>query len=206
MQGRLIIFEGTDGSGKSTQARRFHAHLEGRGLAPLHIREPGSTYVGEEVRKLLISTVPEGEPDLTPETEMLLYMACRAQLFRTVIRPALQKGRWIVLERSYYSTYAYQGTGLGMDKARILEMGEWVCDGVRPHAVLLLDLPVSQGLARLRNGKDRIENRDRAFHERVRSGYLELAARDPGLFRVVDGTGDPDDVEKRIHAALQDLR
>jgi dTMP kinase len=205
MKGKLLVFEGPDGTGKSTQATRFKAYLKSRGSDPLHIREPGSTPLGERVREILITPCKDGEADITPEAEMLLYMACRSQLFRTVIRSALEQGRWVILERSYYSTFAYQGFGLGLDPEMILELGAWVCQDIEPARVILLDMPVEVGLARLTGRKDRIEGRDLEFHEQVRSGYQTLARRFPDLFRVVDASASPDEVEKRIHAELSDI-
>ena len=205
MDGRWIIFEGGDGTGKSTQAGRFGAVLASRGLNPLHIREPGSTPLGEKVREILLAREKEEEREITPETEMLLYMACRAQLFRTVIRPALREGRFVLQERNFYSTYAYQGFGLGLDTELILRLGQWVSSEIEPDRVILLDLEAGKSLARLRGGKDRIENRGRSFHERVRSGYLDLSRRYPGLFRVIDADGSIEQVESRIHAEFRDL-
>jgi dTMP kinase len=205
MNGKLFVFEGPDGTGKSTQAVRFKAFLETRGLNPLHIREPGSTPFGERVREILITRCKNDEADITPEAEMLLYMACRSQLYRTVIQPALEHGQWVILERSYYSTFAYQGFGLGLDPDMILELGQWVCQGIEPARVILLDMPVEEGLTRLTSEKDRIEERRLDFHERVRSGYKELVRRFPDLFRVVDAAASPDEVELRIHAELSDI-
>lgn len=206
MRRKLLILEGSDGTGKSTQAGRLIEKLKDRGIDLLHIREPGSTPVGERIRSLLIAQCEKDEDEITPETEMLLYMACRAQLFKTVIRQALEKGQWVLLERSYYSTYAYQGWGLGIDQELILRLGEWVCDGIEPDRVILIDMPVQKSLARLKGGKDRIEGRDLDFHERVRKGYQELARRYSDLFRVVDGSGSVKEVEKRIDAEISDIR
>jgi len=205
-RGKLIVFEGGDGSGKTTQALRFVAYLQSSERTdPLHIREPGSTPLGENVRELLIAPPEAPQDEITPETEMLLYMSCRAQLFKTVIAPGLSQGKTVVLERSFYSTYAYQGKGLGLDAALILQLGQWVSLGVEPSRVILLDLPVQVSLSRVGSSKDRIESRDQAFHERVRQGYLEVARQFPTLFRVVDAQGNPEEVESRIHAELNDL-
>lgn len=205
MSGKWLILEGSDGTGKTTQAARLVARLESRGIDLIHMREPGSTPVGEQVREMLIAPCAEGEEEITPETEMLLYMACRAQLFRTVIGRALDAGKWVLLERSFYSTFAYQGHGLGIDPELILQLGAWTCDGVAPDRVILLDMPVDESLDRLKGGRDRIESRDRAFHERVRAGYRELVRRYGDLFRVIDGSGTPEEIERRIDAALNDI-
>jgi dTMP kinase len=174
----------------------------GKGKEVLHIREPGSTPLGEEVRGILIGHGPKGEIPIAPETEMLLYMSCRAELFKTVIKPAIEKGSFVILERSYFSTYAYQGEGLGLDGDMILKLGRWVCFGLEPHRVILLDMEVEKSTARLGRHKDRIESRSRDFHEKVRKGYLDLASRFPDLFRVVNAEGSVEEVASRVHAEL----
>ena len=203
--GKLIIFEGGDGTGKSTQALRLKNHLASKGHTVLHIREPGSTPLGERIRDVLLGDTAEKCVDISPETEMLLYMACRAELFRSVIQPALRKGHMVILERSYFSTYAYQGSGLGIDGDLILRVGDWACSGVKPFRVILLDMEVEESLARLGGRKDRIESRSKEFHGRVREGFLELARRFQGMFCIVDGDGEPQEVEARIHAEFGDL-
>jgi dTMP kinase len=203
-QGKLIIFEGGDGTGKSTQAARLCAHVREKGLDPLHIREPGSTPLGEQVRKILTGT-GSSDWEMTRETEMLLFMSCRAELFKTVIHPAWSQGRLILLERSYYSTYAYQGVALGVDPEMILHLGKWVSFGVEPQRVILLDMEVEEALRRLGTQKDRLERRGPAFHEKVRQGFLILRDRFPDLFRVVSAKGSIEEVESRIHAALSDI-
>ena len=204
-EGLLIIFEGGDGTGKTTQVSRFARFLEDRGWKPLHIREPGSTPLGEKVRDILLTPAAEGGVEITPESEMLLYMACRSELYRAAIAPALQKGRPVLLERSYYSTYAYQGCGLGIDPEMILSLGKWVSLGVEPRRVILLDMAVEKSLARVEGGMDRIESRGTGFHEKVRQGFLALSRRFPRWFRVVDADGGIEEVESRIHAELGDL-
>jgi dTMP kinase len=203
-KGKLIIFEGGDGTGKSTQASRLCTCLREKGFEPLHIREPGSTPLGEKVREILTG---EGSQalEMSGETEMLLFMSCRAELFKTVIHPAVQQGRLIVLERSYFSTYAYQGVALGIDPEMILKLGKWVSFGIQPFRVILLDMDVAKSQQRLGDQKDRLEQRGMDFHEKVRSGFLELSRRLPGLFRVVYAEGSVSEVESNIHAELSDL-
>ncbi|MFH1998617.1 MAG: dTMP kinase [Planctomycetota bacterium] len=206
LTGKLIVFEGGDGTGKTTQALRFLAFLESvQNAKPLHIREPGSTALGEKIREILITPCKDPQEEITAEAEMLLYMSCRAQLFKTIIRPALYKGKTVVLERSFYSTYAYQGLGLGLDAELILLLGRSVSQGIDPYRVILLDMPVSASLSRLGSKKDRIESRDYSFHERVRQGYLQVAGRYPALFKIIDATGNPEEVEARIHAVFNDI-
>lgn len=205
LPGRMIVIEGGDGTGKSTQALMLKDHLSGMGAEVLHIREPGSTPLGERIRKILIGDAGEEALEIGRESEMLLYMSCRAELFKTVIIPALNQGAKVILERTYFSTFAYQGRGLGVDGELILRLGDWVTFGVEPDRVILLDMDVEKSLARLGSAKDRIERRSKAFHEKVRKGYLELARRMPRNFRVVDAEGEPKEVEARIHAELSDI-
>jgi dTMP kinase len=203
--GRLIILEGGDGTGKTTQAMKLVKTLRDRGLDVLHLREPGSTDLGEKIRDILLR-VPEGdESEISPLAEIYLYMAARAQLFGESIAPALRDGRCVVLERSYYSTYAYQGAGLGMDREMILKMGEMAVQGIRPDRVVLLDMDPAESLRRLEGARDRVESRDEAYHGRVRDGFLELARRFGGLFAVVAGSGSPDEVSDRVLEALEDV-
>lgn len=205
LPGRLIVIEGGDGTGKSTQALMLKDRLSSMGVEVLHIREPGSTPLGERIRKILIGDSGEEALEIGPESEMLLYMACRAELFKTVIIPALRQGAKVILERSYFSTYAYQGTGLGVDGEFILRLGDWVTFGVEPVRVILLDMDIEKSLARLGTAKDRIERRSTVFHEKVRKGYMELARRMPRQFRIVDADGEPEEVEARIYAELSDI-
>ena len=204
MSGSLIIFEGGDGTGKSTQAARLAGRLRERGEDPLHLREPGSTALGERLRRILLAPPESGPAEMAPEAEVLLYMACRAQLFSESILPGLAAGRCVVLERSYFSTFAYQGRGLGLDGERILEMGAWATRCARPSRVILLDLDPELGLQRLGGRRDRVESRDPAYHRRVRAGFLELAARFADLFRVVDARGTEEEVQARVLEALND--
>jgi len=200
--GRLIVFEGGDGSGKTSQAKLCKERLESEGIDILHIREPGSTPIGEKVRNILLGENQDEEIDLSPETEMLLYMSCRVELFKTEIKPALMRGLSVILERSFYSTYAYQGFGLGIDSEMILSLGKWVSLGIEPDRVILLDMDVEKSMARLGDTKDRIESRGIEFHEKVRQGYLDLASRFPVLFRVVNAEGSIEEIAARIHAEL----
>jgi dTMP kinase len=204
-KGKVIVFEGGDGTGKSTQACRLKDFLIQKGLHPLHIREPGSTPVGEQIRKILIAETDGSALDLTPETELLLFMACRAQLFKTVVSPAIEKNRIVLLERSYFSTYAYQGAGLGLDGEWILKLGRWSCSGIEFSRVILLDMEVSSAVSRIGKKLDRVEKRGQGFHEKVRLGFLTLARRFPDLIRVVNAEGNIEEVEIRIHAELRDI-
>ena len=200
MAGLFLVFEGIDGCGKSTQARRLAEALAKKGRDPLHLREPGGTWLGEELRKLLLA--PESR--IGSLAEALLYMAARAQLVSERIASE-RKTRVVLLERYYYSTVAYQGHGLQLDAARLEALGQWVIDGAEPDRVLLLDLDAREARGRIRRGEDRIEQRGEDFFARVRRGYLAQAATRPKLFRVIDASGTPDAVHARVLEAVNDL-
>jgi dTMP kinase len=204
--GRLLAFEGVDGSGKSTQLARCAAWLAGRpgGSEPLVAREPGGTPLGERVRELLLAGCGMG-----PLAETLLYMAARAELYQREVLPALAEGRTVLLDRSHYSTLAYQGGGLAVDAGAIEALARLVTGGRLPDRVVLLDLPADEAARRLQAREaaapDRIERRDAAYFERVGAAYRALARREQGRFVVVDGRGEPDEVARRVREALADV-
>ena len=201
-RGWFIVLEGPDGSGKSLQARLLAERLRDRGLAVTHSREPGGTELGEQVRHL----VNDPGPTLRgPKADVMLYTAARAQHVDEVIEPALERGEIVVCDRYYTSTMAYQGYGSGVDRDLLARIAEWVTGGLEPDLVLLLDVPSETGLARRARGSraemTRWEDESRhdlAFHQRVRDGYLEMAAGDPSRWVVVDGAADPDAVAAEI--------
>lgn len=209
-RGLLLAFEGIDGCGKTTQARCLHEWLvEQRPDCRTHLlREPGGTPLGESVRELLLSGGPIGA-----RTEMLLYLAARAELYERVVLPALGAGETVLVDRSLYSTAAYQGDGLGLDASQILELGRQATRGRLPDRVVLLDIGPQTARARLggrepRDGgieADRIEARDEAYFDRVAAAYRRLAAEDSARFVVVDGDRDPDDVANAVREALVDV-
>jgi dTMP kinase len=200
MGGLFLVFEGIDGCGKSTQASWLAAALTKAGRDPLHLREPGGTWLGEELRKLLLSPTSH----IGSMTEALLYMAARAQLVSERIAEQ-RASRVILLERYYYSTVSYQGHGLSLDAGRLEALGQWVVGGVEPDRVLLFDLDGREARRRIRRGEDRIEQRDEEFFSRVRQGYLAQAAARPALFRVIDASGTPEAVHARVLEAVHDL-
>ena len=203
MRGRFITFEGPEGSGKTTQANLLVKHLEKEGATVLYAREPGGTPTGEAIRGIL-QYDDTGEP-ICPETEVLLFASSRAQLVRHVIIPALEKGTHVICDRFADSTTAYQGYGRGFPIDQMLAINQFAIDGAVPDVTFLLDVDVNTGFERLvkrHEGKagrlDRIEREERAFHERVREGYLELARRWPERFVVIDAGRDEDKVAKDI--------
>ena len=209
MNGRFISFEGPEGSGKSTQARRLVERLERLGLRVQYTREPGGTPTGEAIREILQYN-QAGEP-IVPEAEVLLFAASRAQLVRTRIRPALERGEWIVCDRFADSTTAYQGYGRGLPMAAIQALHQFAIGETWPDRTFLLDIDVETGFARLTGRQsrlgtrpDRLEQETREFHERVRRGYLELARLEPTRFRVLDAAAPPDRIADEIWQDLQD--
>ncbi len=205
MIGLYIALEGPEGSGKTTQLRRLANRLRSLGLEVVETREPGGTEVGEAVRALLLDRAYR----LSPETEMLLFAAARAQLIREVVRPALEAGHVVLSDRSVYASLAYQGFGRGLDLEVVRRVNQVATGGLLPDLVLLLDLPVEAGLAREAKraegqGADRIEREGLEFHHRVREGFLQLGREDARI-RVVPANDDPDRVEARIWEEVRPL-
>lgn len=200
-RGRFITLEGGEGAGKSTQVRRLAAALEATGLPVMATREPGGSPAAEKIRNILLDPAAE----LDPPTEALLHFAARADHVTTRIAPALRRGEWVISDRFADSTRAYQGYGLGLDMSVIDTLYEIALGDFRPDITLVLDLPVERGMARigLREGDaDRYERMDIAFHERLRRGFLAIAAAEPGRCAVIDADAAPDTVFARILACV----
>ncbi|NCF11350.1 MAG: dTMP kinase [Gammaproteobacteria bacterium] len=189
-RGRFITVEGGEGAGKSTCLEFIRSHLEASGRRVVVTREPGGTPLAERIRDLLLGHHTDGMAD---DCELLLVFAARADHLSRVIRPALARGEWVLSDRFTDATYAYQGGGRGLDMERIAALERLVQGDLRPDLTLLLDLPVTTGLARAAGraeAPDRFESEAAAFFERVRSTYRERAASEPQRFRVVDA-GQP---------------
>ncbi len=204
-RGTFVTFEGGEGTGKSTQARLLANHIRRTGRETLLTREPGGAPLAERLRLLLL----EGEPGLDPLSELLLYEAARRQHVAEVIRPALSRGAAVVCDRFADATVAYQGYGRRLDVPTINSLNDLACGDCRPTLTFLLTFQDSrEGLERAvrrhGTGGDRFEREDLAFHERVRTGYLELAAREPDRFVVIDALGTPGTVRKRVLAAWRE--
>lgn len=210
MRGTFITFEGPEGSGKSTHVARLAERLRGLGLEVVCTREPGGTRTGEMIREILQHD-RTGEP-IVPEAEVLLFAASRAQLVGRVIRPALERGAWVLCDRFADSTTVYQGMGRGFGMDRMIEISAFALGGVAPDLTLLLDVDVSAGLARMRRRNteqgvdgDRFERETREFHERVREGYLALSRRFPERIRTIDAARDPEAVAGDVWRIVQPL-
>jgi dTMP kinase len=202
--GFFITFEGPEGAGKSTQARRLAQRLSADGIPALATREPGGTEVGEKARRILLEP---GGSALVPWAEALLFTAARAQLVAEVIRPALEAGKVVICDRFSDSTVAYQGFGRRLDLDQLRQLQVAATGGLRPDLTLLFDLSVEEGLARIPgSSRDRLDQEVGQFHQRVRMGYLQMAAEEPGRWITVDASGGPDGVaEKVLNIAIKRL-
>lgn len=194
MKGRFITFEGSEGCGKSTQSKLLYRYLKRKGCNVVYLREPGATRISEKIRNILL----DPKNHISDATEMLLYMAARAQVVKEVIEPALKEGKIVICDRFLDSTIAYQGFGLGMDIDFIKEVGNFVTSGTNPDLTLLLDLPLKKGLKHRRFSKDRIEQRSLSYHSRVMEGYHKLARSEPERIKTVKVEKDKDKTQTKI--------
>ncbi len=195
-RGVFITFEGPEGSGKSSQGRWLVQRLRRRGYRVEFVRDPGSTVLGRTLRRALLHT----RASLAPLTEALLFIGGRVQLVEERIRPALAKGRIVICDRFHDATVAYQGFGGGVNVVWLDRLGRRAIHGVMPSLTILLDVPTQEGFARLHRSRDRMERKASVFHERVRRGYLQLAARESRRFAVVDASRPPQEVSAQIEA------
>ena len=194
----FIVFEGGEGSGKSTQATILKRRLLRQGFPVVLTREPGGTPVGNRLRRWL-----KWGSEITPQTELLLILAARSQLVTGVVRPALEKGSLVICDRYAYSTLAYQGYGRGMDRGFLESLNTFVTGGLVPDLVVLLDSNPAEGLRRKTSRRDRFEREDLSFHQRVREGYLGMAAADPERWLVVDASLPRNEVRELIWERVQ---
>ncbi len=198
----FITFEGPDGSGKTTQARRIAEWLGSLGRSVLAIREPGGTDIGDRVRAILMD---RANTSLDPRAETLLFCASRAQMMAEKVRPHLARGGIVICDRFADSTLAYQGYGRGLDLGILRVVLDFATFGVKPDLTLCLDVDPYTGLQRRasdRGGMNRLDAEPIAFHERVRAGYLALAAEEPQRWVVIDAGAPPDVVERRLREAI----
>lgn len=201
--GPFITFEGIEGSGKTTQVRLAAQYLEERGIRTLVTGEPGGTALGAKIRELLLN---RGPVDIGAESELFLFAAARSQHVQTLIIPALREDRWVLCDRFSDATVAYQGFGRGLDETFVRKVNAFAGGELEPRLTILVDLPVETGLKRAFSraarqsgpAEDRFEHEELTFHRRVRSGYLEMARREPDRFRVVDGNRSIQEIQREI--------
>ncbi|MBI3811125.1 MAG: dTMP kinase [Nitrospirae bacterium] len=209
MRGLFITFEGTEGSGKSTQIRILARRLTRLGHAVVITREPGGTRFGEQIRKILLSVRNHG---LDPRAELFLYLASRTQHLEEVILPALKKGKVVLCDRFSDATLAYQGFGRRLEMKIVRNAVDYAAKGISPDLTLLLDLDVRVGLARVRERgrSNRLDREKHEFHERVRRGYLRLARMNRKRIRIVKASRDPAavarDIQTIVDRRLKDAR
>lgn len=203
LRGRFLVFDGPDGSGKSTQVRRMAELVESRGVEVVEVREPGGTMVGEQIRRLLLEYRDDQHGAMDVRCEMLLFMASRAQLIAERIRPALERGALVLADRFISSTLAYQGTAGGLDIEEILHVGRVALHGCWPQLVVIFDVDEQTAAHRLNPLLDRMEQKGAAYHRRVRQGFLDQARREPERHLVIDATGDERSVFDATRQAIQ---
>ncbi|WP_107773256.1 dTMP kinase [Nocardioides sediminis] len=199
--GVFVCFEGGEGAGKSTQSKLLAGWLEERGRTVLLTFEPGDTEVGKALRQIVLS--PE-TGELSHRTEALLYAADKAEHVDTVVLPALARGEVVITDRYVDSSLAYQGAGRDLLLADVERVNRWATGDLRPHLTVVLDLAPEAGLGRL-TGRDRIEGESVEFHQRVRQGFLDLAAADPEHYLVLDARAPVEEIAAAIRARVEVL-
>ncbi|MBR6090231.1 MAG: dTMP kinase [Anaerolineaceae bacterium] len=200
----FITFEGPDGSGKTTQLNRLVALLEQEGKSVVRTREPGGTDIGDQIRSVIMDMKNK---KMAPRAEILLFCASRAQLVEELIRPSLDEGKIILCDRYADSTMAYQGYGHGLDRQVLGTLLNFATGGLKPDLTLLFDVPSGVGLRRRMNNHEewnRMDDYELRFHERVRNGYLELAAAEPERWVVINADRSPDEIFEDVVTVLKD--
>ena len=198
----FITFEGSEGSGKSTQARLAFHYLKNKKFPVIFLREPGGVAISEAIRKILLEVK---NTRMTDECETLLYMAARSQVIEEVIVPALKKGKVVLCDRFLDSTVVYQGYGNGVDIDFIKTLGQFVTKGISPDLTLLFDIETKRGLSRKGSVKDRIELRSLAYHQRVRNGYLQLAKANSQRIKVIKVNKDKEKIFEIVRGYIDRL-
>ena len=198
----FITFEGSEGSGKSTQVQRLAARLQRSGVPHLVTREPGGTPIGETIRELL--QFASHNSSMTPETELLLFEASRSQLVREIIRPALERGVCVIADRFFDSTTVYQGAARRLDRETVERLNAFAVGDCIPDVTFVLDIDAGNAKSRMQKPRrpDRMEQEPEEFYERVREAYRELAAREPNRIVLVAGSQGAEVIENEIWEAL----
>jgi dTMP kinase len=200
LSGKFIVLDGGEGCGKSTQAQLLKESLEKLSVRTVLVRDPGSTRIGEMIRKILLD--PEHR-EMSMRAEMLLYMAARAQLMRELILPALADSNCVICDRFVSSTLAYQLGGDGLTESEIRSAANTAIAGRWPDLTIILDMPVDESYARIHRAKDRIEQRSPEYHQRVRENYLAQAKKEPAKVKVIAADRDRNVVHKEILDCLK---
>ncbi len=200
LAGRFLVFDGPDGSGKTTQFHRFSRHVQAAGGAVCEVREPGGTHIGERIRDLLLD--PSTQEDVDVRCELLLFMASRAQLVAQRVRPALGRGELVLADRFISSTLAYQGAAGGFPLPDILAVGQIALGDTWPDLTVIFDVDERTAASRLSPLLDRMELKGAEYHRKVRRGYLDQAKADPDRHLVLDATADADTVFARLLEGL----
>ncbi len=197
----FITFEGPEGSGKTSQLPGLAKFLEGEGYQVVRTREPGGTKISDQIRAVLTDL---GNKELHPRTEILLFLAARAQLVEQVIKPALAEGKLVLCDRYGDSTLAYQGYGHGLDLEALRSMLAFATDNLKPDLTVYLDIDVEAGLQRKRRVDEwnRLDAYEISFHQRVRDGYHQLMAQEPGRWVMVDAALPKDEVQSQIRQVV----
>ena len=203
--GKLISFEGSEGSGKSTQLTRLAEHLQKIGREVVATREPGGTEIGEQIRNIIVHNSRGDE--MCPETELLLFTAARAQVVREIITPALSRGAVVLSDRYLDSSTVYQGVARNLAPGPVSAINQFAVGSVMPHLTIVIDVPTEVSLARISQRAsdlpDRMERENISFYTKVREGYRLLAKQWPDRVVVLDGTWSPDALEKKVWAAVE---
>ena len=199
----FITFEGIDFCGKTTQAKKLANYLREKGHEVVQVREPGGERISEKIRKILLS---ERNREITHTTELLLYLASRAQLTQRIILPALKEKKIVICDRYSDSTLAYQGYGRGLNKSMIKNLNQVASSGLSPDLTLLLDVPVEISLKRkakeMKKEGDRLEKEKLEFHQRVREGYLKIAQKNKKRIKIIDGREDKEKTWQKVKSAV----
>jgi len=202
LRGKFIVFDGGEGCGKSTQSQLLQSALAHAGTPTTLVRDPGSTRLGEMIRQMLLDPA---NTEMNMRTEMLLYMAARAQMMREIILPALSAGSCVICDRFVSSTLAYQLDGDGLTADEILSVAAVAIHGRWPDLTLILDMPVEKCNERIQRERDRIEQRPMQYHQRVRENYLRFAMDHPKRACSIDAARDRDSVHRDVMAAVSQL-
>ncbi len=201
MKSLFITFEGIEGSGKSTQAKRLYKWLISQGYDCIFTKEPGGTEISQKIRKILLDNK---NTKLSEFTELFLYLADRAQHIKEVIEPALSDGKIVITDRFSDSTLAYQGKGRGIPEKQVNAMNEIATHRIVPNLTILIDIFPADGLKRIKH-KDRIELESEDFYQRVRQEYMRIADENPDRVKVFDGTLLPEEIKQKIREIVKPL-